>query len=95
MKQMEKEVWMSIRFSALLLALPIMVSGAHAAPAPSSDLGDHAPVVSAPAPQQAAMPAGCGGCVNHDCANCPLHMAAVGAKDAQSAHASETPCTDK
>ncbi len=82
---------MSIRFGALLLAMPIMISGAHAAPAPSNDAGDHALVITAPASDHAAAPAGCNGCVGGDCANCPLHAAMAAAKDGPAA-TSELPC---
>jgi hypothetical protein len=80
---------MSLRLGALLLALPIMVSNAHAAAAPSSRASHQAPVVAAPGGDQTAMP-GCAGCAGHDCANCPLLQAAAesGAPAAKNA----TPC---
>jgi len=81
---------MSNRFGALLLALPIMISGAHAATTTSDKANLQTPVVAAPAADQAAMPAGCAGCAGHDCANCPLLQAAA-TSGAPSAGA-ETPC---
>jgi hypothetical protein len=80
---------MSIRFGAILLALPIMISNAQAAAPPSDGAGQQAPVVTAPAADQAAMPGGCAGCTGHDCANCPLlHAAEMAAPGA----ATDTPC---
>jgi len=82
---------MSLRFGALLLAFPIMISNAQAAATPSDGASHQAPVVAAPAGDQAAMPGGCAGCAGHDCANCPLlHAAAAGS--AAPAAKKETPC---
>jgi len=88
------EFEMSIRFSALLLTLPLMASGAHAAPAPTHDSGDRVPGMTAAAADHVAMPVGCGGCANHDCANCPLHMAVVNGKEGQAAAVGEKSCAD-
>ena len=81
---------MSLRFGALLLALPIMISNAQAAATPSDGASHQAPVVAAPAGDQASMPGGCAGCAGHDCANCPLHAAAAGS--GAPAAGNETPC---
>jgi hypothetical protein len=81
---------MSLRFGALLLALPILVS--HAAATPSDGASHQAPVVAAPAGDQAAMPGGCTGCAGHDCANCPLLHAAATAESGAPAAGNETPC---
>jgi hypothetical protein len=83
---------MSLRFGALLLALPIMISNAQAAATPSDGASHQAPVVAAPAGDQAAMPGGCAGCAGHDCANCPLLHAAATAESGASAAGNETPC---
>jgi hypothetical protein len=62
--------------ASLLLALPLTVSLAHAAP---SDAGDHPPGVAAQSSNQAAPAAGgCAHCTGRDCANCPLHVAMQG-----------------
>jgi hypothetical protein len=83
---------MSLRFGALLLALPIMISNAHAAATPSDGASHQAPVVAAPAGDQSAMPGGCAGCAGHDCANCPLLHAAAAAGSVAPAPGNETPC---
>ncbi|MGA8171337.1 MAG: hypothetical protein WB816_11005 [Methylocystis sp.] len=82
---------MSIRFGALLLALPMMISNAHAAPTRSDDARGQPPVVTAPAAEQAAMPGGCAGCAGHDCANCPLLHAAAAIPGAPPAK-TDAPC---
>jgi hypothetical protein len=48
----------------------------------------------AAAADHVAMPVGCGGCANHDCANCPLHMAVVNGKEGQAAAVGEKSCAD-
>jgi hypothetical protein len=81
---------MSLRFGALLLAFPIMISNAQAAATPSDGASHQAPVVAAPVGDQAAMPGGCAGCAGHGCANCPLlHAAAASGAPAAK---TETPC---
>jgi len=82
---------MSLRFGALLLALPIMISNAQAA-TPSDGASHQAPVVAAPAGDQASMPGGCAGCAGHDCANCPLLHAAAATATGAPAAKNETPC---
>jgi hypothetical protein len=82
---------MSLRFGTLLLALPIMISNAQAA-TPSDGASHQAPVVAAPAGDQASMPGGCAGCAGHDCANCPLLHAAAATATGAPAAKNETPC---
>jgi hypothetical protein len=82
---------MSLRFGALLLAFPLMISNAQAAATRSDGASHQAPVVAAPAGDQAATPGGCAGCAGHDCANCPLLHAAATASGAPAAK-NETPC---
>jgi len=83
---------MSLRFGALLLAFPLMISNAQAAATPSDRASHQAPVVAAPAGDQAAMPGGCAGCAGHDCANCPLLHAAAATASGAPAVKNETPC---
>jgi hypothetical protein len=83
---------MSLRFGALLLAFPLMISNALAAATPSDGASHQAPVVAAPAGDQAATPGGCAGCAGHDCANCPLLHAAAATASGAPAAKNETPC---
>jgi hypothetical protein len=83
---------MSLRFGALLFAFPLMISNAQAAATPSDGASHQAPVVAAPAGDQAAMPGGCAGCAGHDCANCPLLHAAASAESGAPSAENKAPC---
>jgi len=68
------------------------MSSAYAAAPASDNANVQTPVVAAPAGDQTAMPAGCAGCVGHDCANCPLLQAAASATAGAPSKDAETPC---
>ncbi|PWB82760.1 MAG: hypothetical protein C3F11_10200 [Methylocystaceae bacterium] len=78
---------------AILLFLPaLFMSAASALAAPPTEL-EIAPAVSAAAAHDhAAMPTGCNGCVGHDCAGCPLAMAAAEAQQTAPSPAAEIRC---
>lgn len=68
---------MSKHLGAILLSVPVLAIGVASALAASQSEPASAPTLSAPAQDHAAMPAGCNGCTGHDCASCPLAMAAA------------------
>lgn len=76
-------------FRRVLLALPVVTMGAGLAlaDAPQPELA--AAALAAPAPDHAATP--CNGCAGHDCASCPLAIAAAQAQQAP-APAAEIHC---
>lgn len=72
--------------NVILLSLPALTLGAASALAAARPPAAAPAGVLAPAPAAAAvMPAGCGGCAGHDCANCPLMGAAKPARETAAA----------
>lgn len=84
---------MKKRLRAILLSLPMLSIGAASAIAAAQNEAENiSPTVSAPTHEQAAMPAGCNGCADHDCATCPLAIAAAQALEAPPPTAAEIRC---
>lgn len=79
--------------SAILISLPMFsIDAASAVAATQNEPENVSATISAPAHERAAMPAGCNGCAGHDCANCPLALAAAPAIEASTPAAGEIRC---